>query len=95
MTGVTQSERGFQAAVLEFAALRGWLCFHPFDSRRSQAGFPDLVLVRDRVIFVELKAPQGRISPDQHQWIDALENAGAQVYVWRPADWPEIEAALL
>ncbi len=39
-------EKPFQAQVVELARLSGWLTYHTHDSRRSQSGFPDLVLVR-------------------------------------------------
>jgi hypothetical protein len=89
------SERDWQAQVLELAALYRWAWYHTHDSRRSPAGFPDLVLVRDRVIFAELKTDQGRITTDQHRWIGRLEDAGAEVFVWRPKDldWVRTELA--
>ena len=37
-----ETEKGFQAAVVELARLRGWLVYHTYDSRRSAKGFPDL-----------------------------------------------------
>lgn len=40
-------ERDFQAAVMELARLLGWRVYHTWDSRKSEPGFPDLVLVRD------------------------------------------------
>jgi VRR-NUC domain len=58
------------------------------------AGFVDLVLVRERVVFAELKAAKTRITRAQIQWLDALADAGAEVYVWRPGDWQEIEQVL-
>lgn len=87
-TGPT--EKAFQAEVVKLARRHGWKCYHAFDSRKSAAGFPDLVLVRDRVLFVELKTATGTTSPDQDIWLEALRAAGAEVHVWRPADWPAI-----
>lgn len=84
------SEREFQSIVVELAQLHGYeLAYHTHDSRRSTPGFPDLVLVstrRARVLFRELKTDKGRVSPDQHTWIDGLTAAGADAGVWRPAD---------
>lgn len=57
-------------------------------------GFPDLVLVRERIIFAVVKAEKGRVRPDQKVWLDMLRAAGAQVHVWKPSDWPEIEEVL-
>jgi hypothetical protein len=87
------TERQLQNAILEAAALLGWRSYHTFDSRRSQPGFPDLVLVRTgHLIFAELKAAKGRVSDQQQQWLDELlaVSVGShrvQVYVWRTAHW--------
>jgi hypothetical protein len=89
------TEKEFQRGVLDWARLNGWLAYHPHDSRHSQAGFPDLTLVRDgRLVFVELKTAAGRVSGAQAEWLAALEGAGCEVHVWRPGDWGEIERAL-
>lgn len=99
------SEAELQRAVLELAAFTGWTVAHFRTSRTSQgrhltavaadgAGFPDLVLVRDRVLFRELKAENGRLSPRQVMWAEALRRAGADWDVWRPSDWSRIEAEL-
>jgi len=72
----------------------GWLVYHTHDSRRSQPGFPDLVLVRDRVLYRELKAATGRVSAEQQVWLDRLERAGADAAVWRPGDIDAVVATL-
>jgi hypothetical protein len=43
---------------------------------------------------VELKTDRGRVRPEQHWWIDVLEGAGQEVYVWRPSDWDEAVSVL-
>lgn len=58
------------------------------------AGFPDLVLVRERVIWAELKTDKGKESNDQIDWKDALMNADQEFYVWRPRNFKEIEQLL-
>ena len=88
------SEKQFQAAVLDLAKRHGWLCFHAFDSRRSQAGFPDLLLLKRRLIVVELKAETGRITRSQEEWLEAFRMCGIEAMIWRPADWPTIRALL-
>jgi hypothetical protein len=83
------------AAVREAASLTGWLTYHTFDSRRSASGFPDLILCRGaRLVAAELKGPTGRVTREQAMWLDALDAAGVECFVWRPSDWPEIEAVL-
>lgn len=91
------SEKSFQSQVIEMARLLGWWCYHTYDSRRCVAGFPDLHLShaqKKRVVFAELKTDKGRLSAYQSAWIAHLREAGAEVYVWRPSDWPAIEEAL-
>ena len=60
----------------------------------SGYGFVDLTLVRDRVLFRELKVGNNKPSPDQDEWINRLDECGADVDVWTPKDWDLIEATL-
>ena len=96
MTGKVSpiTEKAFMAQVLQFARLRGWLCYHTHDARRSTPGFPDLVLVRDRVLWVELKTDAGKLRQEQVDWLVRLHSAGAETFCWRPRDWEEIEREL-
>jgi hypothetical protein len=99
-TVLKQTERAFERAVVEYVQLLGWRVYHTYDSRRSNPGFPDLVLVRDGfALFIELKAEKGRVSIAQQEWIDALDLVAGEtdrvgVFVWRPSDWAEIELVL-
>jgi hypothetical protein len=91
------TERQLQDAVIELAEMLKWLVYHTYDSRRSNPGFPDLVMVRGgRLLFVELKSAKGKLRPEQHVWLNALDTCGAEVYTWRPDDWTDgsIEACL-
>ena len=82
------TEKQLQAAIVQMARLLGFSCWHQFDSRRSDPGWPDLTCARGRrLIFAELKTERGRVRPDQIACLEALERTGAEVYVWRPADW--------
>ena len=90
------TERELQNAVLELAGYLGWLTYHTYDSRRSNAGFPDLALVRPgRLIFAELKSAKGKVSDAQVRWIALLQTV-AEAYVWYPEHWisGRIEAVL-
>ena len=90
------TEREFQAQVIQYAGLAGWMIYHTYDSRRSQPGFPDLVLVRgDTVIFAELKSDKGKTTADQDHWLYSLDQVqSVAVNLWRPKDWSEIEKVL-
>ncbi|WP_163275352.1 VRR-NUC domain-containing protein [Cellulomonas iranensis] len=92
------TEAVLQSRVLDLARALGWLAYHTHDSRRSQPGFPDLVLVHvapasssappavGRVLFRELKTERGVLRPAQRTWLDTLMRAGADAAVWRPSD---------
>jgi hypothetical protein len=101
--GLKISEKEFQKGVIKTAQYCGWIVAHfrPSLNQRGTwqtavagngAGFPDLVLCHERtheVIFAELKAEKGKVSPEQQRWLDALGGV-----VWRPSNWPKIEARL-
>ena len=88
-----ETEAAFQRRVVALLELTGWLVFHVHDSRRSPAGFPDLVALHRRhgLVFAELKSERGAVRVAQRRWLDALREGGQRAYLWRPADWPEIE----
>lgn len=91
------TEKQLQKAVLQLAGILGWRTYHTYDSRRSQPGFPDLVMLKARrTLYVELKTERGRVRPEQRAWLDELAAAGNEVYLWRPVDWSAgiVEAVL-
>jgi len=96
MTGARVTEKQFQRSVIDMARIAGWLAYHTYDSRRSEPGFPDLVLVKPpRLIFAELKSEKGRLTPAQRRWLARLrECRGIEVYLWRPRDWNSIVETL-
>lgn len=70
---------------------------------QGNPGFPDLVLAHPHhgLLLVELKSETGRTRPAQHQWANTLQTAETNGHtpprtyrLWRPSDWPEIEATL-
>ena len=91
------SEKEFQQELVDLARQQGWLVYHPYDSRRSEAGYPDLTMVhlRHGVIWAELKTRDGKVTDAQSAWLTALQDAGQRAYLWRPVDWPSIVAVLL
>lgn len=83
------TEAQFQSQVLALIRAMGLAAYHTHDSRRSEPGFPDLVIVgMNGVLYRELKTAKGRVSPDQKYWIYALNAAGEDAGIWRPSDWP-------
>ena len=90
------TEADFQGLVLDVAETFGWEVFHDGDSRRSNAGFPDLVLVKDgRIIFAELKREKNSYpSKPQMNWLALLGQAAGDnvmAVLWRPSsNWQGI-----
>lgn len=90
------SEADWQRTVIAMARALGWLVAHfrPGMNQRGRwmtavagdgVGFPDLVLCHrrtHRVLFVELKRDDGKLTPAQSEWLEAL---GGEV--WRPKDF--------
>ena len=102
-TGVVNdilSEKDLQEQILAEAETYNWLVFHDNDSRRNNAGFPDLVLVKGgKIIFAELKreSKRAKLSDEQDVWIAELKRASSKnvmVAVWRPSDRDHIWAVL-
>ena len=64
------NEREFQASIVDLARLCGWRVVHFHDSRREVGGemvgdsdakgWPDLTLIRDRILYREVKTEKGR-----------------------------------
>jgi hypothetical protein len=105
----TLDEASFTRNVIDYARLRGWRTAHFRPGRtvdggwktpmQGHKGFPDVVFARrGRVIFAELKAHRGVLSPDQKAWLAELAPAGSiadvDVFVWRPRDWDTIVKVL-
>lgn len=93
------SEAQFQQRILDLATLTGWKVYHHPDSRRATtAGLPDLILLHlatGRIVFAELKKADGRVRPEQAEFLAAAaKDPRNEVALWRPADWDEIVAVL-
>ena len=86
------TEREFQAQVMALAKTLGWRVYHTYDSRRSDPGFPDLVLAHEELGFIcaELKTDKGRVSAAQREWGELIAATGTEYHLWRPDDWDAI-----
>lgn len=61
--------------------------YHPYDSRRSQPGFPDWVVISPKgVLWRELKTDTGQLTKEQVRVRNMLQAAGEDWSCWRPAD---------
>ena len=99
-----ETEEDFKSWVIDCAHLFGWRLAH-FRPGMTQkgwrtpveadgGGYPDLTLVRERVIWAEIKSEKGKLSQGQQEWLDTLKAAGQEVYIWRPGDRDRIQEIL-
>jgi hypothetical protein len=98
------SEADYQRRIIDAAHAHHWRVAHfrPARTERSWVtpvaadgkGFPDLILVRDSVLAIEVKTAKGRVSSEQHEWLGAFAAAGVRAMVARPADWSRVLSAL-
>ena len=96
-SGMTEAQ--LLAAVRQLGRRTGWaLTYHTHDSRKSEPGWPDLVLChprRCRILFIELKTETGQTTPEQDSWLIALAACGLEVATWRPSDLDDEIPAVL
>jgi hypothetical protein len=89
-------EKDLQQLIVDTARAMGLLVYHTHDSRRSQRGFPDLVIVGAQgVLYLELKTKTGKVTPEQRHWLLSLRAAGCTAHVIRPRHWPDEVLPLL
>jgi hypothetical protein len=84
--------------VIGVARLFGWRVAH-FRTAQSQKGhwltpvggdgkgFPDLCLVRERIVFIELKIHGRPLKQEQIVWRDWILGAGSEWYLITDRDW--------
>lgn len=77
------------------ARVFGWFPYHTLRSKGSQPGYPDWTLVRDRVVFLELKREKTNVTPAQAEWLRRLAAADAEVYVARPRNFDALAHVLM
>ena len=75
------------AHVRRLMADLGLFGYHTRNSKGSGPGWPDWVIIgRGGILFRELKAEQGTVSPEQRHVGDLITRAGGNWAVWRPRD---------
>jgi hypothetical protein len=91
----TQAEAQLLADLRAVALRYSWLFYHTYDSRRSDAGFYDVVLAHPTrpapLYLVELKTQSGKATTAQLAWLHAASQATRiETGIWRPGDLPGI-----
>lgn len=89
LLAASMSEAALQECVRKLCRMLRVPMYHTHDSRRSEAGWPDIAcVVGDELLLRELKTAKGRLTPPQLQWQSWLgQVTRVSVGVWRPSDW--------
>lgn len=94
----TLTEKQFQSLVMGELRREGFITYHVHDSRKTTAGFPDVIAIntgRRLLLAPELKVRDNQPTAAQLTWIEAFQSV-EKVWsgVWRPEMWPSIQATL-
>jgi hypothetical protein len=103
--------KALQQAIIQRARQLGWRVAHfpPISTTRGGRtywltpvaadgkGFPDLLMVRDRPVVMEVKGDGDYLKPDQEQWLIAWRLAGVEAHVVTPVMWRDgdVDAILM
>jgi len=92
-----QPEDDFQQGRIDLARSVGWRAYHTRDSRRSEPGFPDLIMVRNHCMIVaECKTDTGQCTDDQANWLEAFDKIKVmRTQLWRPKNQQQIDEMIL
>ena len=91
------TEKEFLSQVKDLAKIYHWRLYHPFLSKWSERGYPDITLIRPpRLIFAELKREKGKLTESQEEWAELLKACpGVEYYIWKPSDIEQIAGILI
>lgn len=74
----TMTESEIRRQVVDYLRMKGYFTFHLLQSLGCYRGAPDLIAVKGKTLFIELKKPGGRQSEYQKQFQADLEAAGGE-----------------
>jgi hypothetical protein len=80
--------------VVKLAEGNAWWTWHDRSRGKNKRGWPDLVCIRERVVYAELKKVGECMRPEQQEVYSMLVDAGQEVYLWTILDWSEIQTVL-
>lgn len=87
----TRTEAALYRQIKSACKKLGLKYYHTHNSRRSDEGFPDCVIVGPcGLLFRECKrSPKEKPTKDQQEWLDAINALpdGGDAGVWTWADW--------
>lgn len=77
----------------KLARAHGWKGMDTYNALGPDSGL-QCILVREVVIFADIKDEGEPLTVLQHNWQQVLQAAGQEVYTWTMADWETIQARL-
>jgi hypothetical protein len=108
--GAKETEAQFQKRVIEYAHSKSWRVAHfrhAMTGRTTNGkpkfvtpvaadgkGFLDLLLVRERLVTIELKVKPNKLTAEQREWMRAYERAGVECHAFYPEDWDTLVEVL-
>lgn len=97
-----KDEKHFRRWVKKKAEGLGWLVYFTPDMSFTGKGAPDLTMIRDRIIFMELKCGYNKATVEQCEYINTIgdiieDNPGipVEVYIYNERDADEIVDVIL
>lgn len=85
-------------AVMELAEVLGWRAVHFRPARTKHGwttamqgkwskGWPDIILLRKRIVALEIKGDGDTLRPEQEAWLEAFRTAGCDALVVTSKVW--------
>lgn len=76
------TENDVKQQVRDYLSIKKWFHFHILQGLGAYKGISDRIAVKEgRVLFLEIKAPGGKLSNDQKEFQANIENVGGEYYV--------------
>lgn len=85
---------GWHEVCAGIARRLGWQVWHDRSRGVNDPDEPDLRLLRERLVLVELKGTGARLEKGQKERLLAYAKAGVEVYAWWPEDVDKAIAVL-
>ena len=76
------SENDVKNIVKDYLNLKGYFHFHILQGMGAFKGIPDIIAIKGgRVLFLEIKKPNGKQSEHQRQFQISIEGHGGEYYI--------------
>jgi len=81
------TENDVKRQVKQLLSLKGYFHFHILQGLGAYRGIPDIIAIKNnRVLFLEIKRPTGKLSNYQKQFQTDIEGQGGEYYIIRSID---------